>query len=125
MESTATKTPARRTKMMATDKVIPTRATKIPIRRTKTMDTGVRIRRHAQAHRNAARRVETDIRMQNKFALVVVIMCVTPTTLTIGAEYKLLSRLRSLPLMTGFGITMALASGETMVRAARRLTHVL
>ena len=117
--------PARRTQRMATDKVIPAIATKIPIRHTKTMDTGVRIQRHAQVHRNAARHVETDIRMQNKFVMVVVIMCVTRTTLTIGAEYKLPSRLGSLPLMTGFTITMALASGETMVRAARRLTHVL
>jgi len=143
IQSRVIKSPARRTKMMttveeaATGKVIPTRATKIPTRGTKMMITVNRTPTHVQAHGNAVRHVEISILMSNKFVMVVATTCVTPTTLTIGLEYKLPSRLRSQPMHDGatmHGVTtdgmvatpvVRAASGEVMVHAARRLTHVL
>ncbi len=76
--------------------------------------------------------------------MAVAITCVTPTTLIIGAEYKLPSLLRSQPTDDGatlYGVTTGgmvatlgavvrgaavrgAASGEVMVLAARHLTHV-
>mmetsp|Transcript_16094 Transcript_16094/g.24048 ORF Transcript_16094/g.24048 Transcript_16094/m.24048 type:complete len:203 (+) Transcript_16094:223-831(+) len=146
IQSRVIKAPARRTQMMtmveeaATGKVIPTRATKIQTRGTKMMITGKRTPTHVQAHGNAVRHVEINILMSNKFVMVVATTCVTPTTLTIGLEYKLPSRLRSQPMHDGatmHGVTTdgmvetlgavvrGTASGEVMVHAARRLTHVL
>jgi len=69
IQSRATKAPARHTKTMttveevATDKGIQSRATKTLARHTKTMITVDRAPARVQAHGNAARHVETDIRM--------------------------------------------------------------
>jgi len=71
--------------------------------------------------------------------MAVAITCVTPTTLIIGAEYKLPNLLRSQLTDDGatlYGVTTGgmvatlgavvrgAASGEVMVLAARHLTHV-